>query len=159
VKTIKQIAEEIGVSKQAIHKRLKCEPLASRVNLSTVNRQRASLIDVDAEKLIKEAFEWGDVNRDNRQPSIKTDNLVDVLQRELDAKNRQISDLTEALAAAQRTIESDRQTIESAQRTAEAAQALHAATVKQYLEMDTVKQRDRGFFGRIFGKKENSREA
>ena len=57
-KTIKQIADEIGVSKQAIHQRIKRHPeLKSRLQpfMSTVGG--TVYIAVGGEKIIKSAFE------------------------------------------------------------------------------------------------------
>lgn len=164
MKTIKQIAEELGVSKQAVHKRISREPLASRIRPSTVRRQQTIYIDVHGETLIKEAFEGRTVNDDNRQPSMLDDSLVDVLRRELEVKNRQIeaqaeqiTNLSSTLAAAQQTIKDDRQTLETALQTAAiAAKALSDATVKPHLETDAPKPRERGFLRRIFGKNDET---
>lgn len=55
-KSIKQIADEIGVSKQAIFKKIKREPLSTSLQqfISTVDGRL--MVSVDGEKIIKQAF-------------------------------------------------------------------------------------------------------
>ncbi len=71
-KTIKEIAEEIGVSKQAIMKKRKQEPLASQLAPFTSTISGAIVIEEQGVELIKSAFsqvERGEVVADNRQPN------------------------------------------------------------------------------------------
>ena len=56
MKTIKQISEEIGVSKQAIHQKIKQEPLSSSLQQYISNKGNTLYIDVDGENMIKSAF-------------------------------------------------------------------------------------------------------
>lgn len=121
-KTIKQIADEIGVSKQAVQKRLSREPLCTSVQpyISTVGG--AKYIEVVGERLVKSAFA-----KNNRQPSVDSlsidkndvpidknavDMVVDVLksqietqkialetlQAQLEVKDKQIAQLRAELA-------------------------------------------------------------
>lgn len=55
-KSIKQIADEIGVSKQAIFKKIKREPLSTSLQqfISTIDGRL--MVSVDGEKIIKQAF-------------------------------------------------------------------------------------------------------
>lgn len=73
-KTIKQIADELGVTKQAVQKRLSREPLCTSVQpyISTVGSTK--YIDGDGENLIKSAFQSND-----RQPSDNLKSNVDNL--------------------------------------------------------------------------------
>ena len=140
MKTIRQIADEIGVSKQAVYKRYKgklytaCAPYAHTV-------QGVLYLSEQAETLIKQDF-----LKDNRSNGAHTERsigavqeqsqeagvvavlqaTIDTLQGQLEVKDRQIEQqtqtitrLTDALAAAQQT--------------AAAAQALHAGTIQQQL--------------------------
>ena len=137
MKTIRQIADEIGVSKQAVYKRYKgklhtvCAPYAHTV-------QGVLYLSEQAETLIKQDF-----LKDDRSNGAHTDThtersigavpeqsqedsvvavlqaTIDTLQGQLEVKDRQIEKLTEALVAAQKT--------------AAAAQALHAGTIQQQL--------------------------
>ena len=137
MKTIRQIADEIGVSKQAVYKRYKgklhtvCAPYAH-------TEQGVLYLSEQAETLIKQDF-----LKDDRSIGAHTDThtersngavpeqlqedsvvavlqaTIDTLQGQLEVKDRQIEKLTEALVAAQKT--------------AAAAQALHAGTIQQQL--------------------------
>ena len=129
MKTIRQIADEIGVSKTAVSKQI--ENLGLRSSLRKNGNQFA--IDEHQEALIKQAFfEKTQTEIENQsQTKTQTENhevgdlvcvlqaTIDTLQGQLEVKDRQIAKLTEALVAAQQT--------------AAAAQALHAGTMKQQL--------------------------
>ena len=144
MKTIRQIADEIGVSKQAVFKKIKREPLSTSLQGLTATVDGRLMVEVDGEKLIKQAFsEIAPSTTDNQltgavdglvdAPSTKNAEktaevdgvisvlqaTIDTLQGQLEVKDRQIEKLTEALVAAQKT--------------AAAAQALHAGTIQQQL--------------------------
>ena len=135
-KTIRQIADEIGVSKTAVSKQI--ANLGLRSGLRKNGNQFA--IDEQQEALIKQAFfEKTKTEIENQsQTKTQTENhevgdlvcvlraTIDTLQGQLEVKDRQIEQqaqtiirLTDALAAAQQT--------------AAAAQALHAGTIQQQL--------------------------
>ena len=128
-KTIKQIADEIGVSKTAVRKQI--ANLGLRSSLRKNGNQFA--IDKHEETLILKAFSEKTQTKNANQTQTKTQtanhevsDLVCVLQRTIDTlqgqlaiKDKQIEDLSEAL--------------KSAQQTAAAAQALHAGTMQQQL--------------------------
>lgn len=136
MKTIRQIADEIGVSKTAVNKQI--ANLGLRSGLRKNGNQFA--IDEHQEALIKQAFsEKSQTEIENQsQTKTQTENhevgdlvcvlqaTIDTLQGQLEVKDRQIEQqaqtitrLTDALAAAQHT--------------AVAAQALHAGTIQQQL--------------------------
>jgi biotin operon repressor len=129
MKTIRQIADEIGVSKTAVNKQI--ANLGLRSGLRKNGNQFA--IDEHQEALIKQAFsEKSQTEIENQtQTKTQTENhevsdlvcvlqaTIDTLQGQLEVKDRQIEKLTEALIAAQQT--------------AAAAQALHAGTIQQQL--------------------------
>lgn len=135
-KTIKEIADELGVSKTAVSKQI--ANLGLRSGLRKNGNQFA--IDEHQEALIKQAFsEKSQTEIENQsQTKTQTENhevgdlvcvlqaTIDTLQGQLEVKDRQIEQqaqtitrLTDALAAAQQT--------------AVAAQALHAGTIQQQL--------------------------
>ena len=161
MKTIRQIADEIGVSKTAVNKQI--ANLGLRSGLRKNGNQFA--IDEHQEALIKEAFsEKSQTEIENQsQTKTQTENhevgdlvcvlraTIDTLQGQLEVKDRQIEQqtqtitrLTDALAAAQQT--------------AAAAQALHAGTIQQQLlsgEASTERQsqepeQKRGWFSKLF---------
>ena len=137
MKTIRQIADEIGVSKQAVYKRYKgklhtvCAPYAH-------TEQGVLYLSEQAETIIKQDFlkddryngahtdthterSIGAVPEQSQEDSVVAvlQATIDTLQGQLEVKDRQIEKLTEALVAAQKT--------------AAAAQALHAGTIQQQL--------------------------
>ena len=139
MKTILQIADEIGVSKQAIQKRISREPLRTRVEpyISTVDGTK--YIDDAGERLIVSAY-----SKDNKDASIDNhaidnqklssvevnyvnqfysqlerfntehikllqDNL-DILKCQLDVKDKQIEKLTSAVKEQAESINAERKT-------------------------------------------------
>ena len=158
MKTIRQIADEIGVSKQAVYKRYKgklytvCAPYA--------HTERGVLyLTEQAETLIKQDFLKDDhsigahTERSNGAPLERREDAdvvavlqatIDTLQGQLAVKDRQIERLTEALVAAQQT--------------AAKAQALHAGTIQQQLitgetgadQQGQESDRKRGWFSKLF---------
>lgn len=152
MKTIRQIADEIGVSKTAVNKQI--ANLGLRSGLRKNGNQFA--IDEHQEALIKQAFsEKSQTEIENQtQTKTQTENhevsdlvcvlqaTIDTLQGQLEVKDRQIEKLTEALVAAQQT--------------AAAAQALHAGTIQQQLltgEAGVDQQepeQKRGWFSKLF---------
>ena len=146
-KTIKEIADELGVSKTAVSKQI--ANLGLRSSLRKNGNQFA--IENQQEKLIKMAF------RKNKQREIAGENLVsdeqsqttnanqsqtenhevcdlvcvlqttvDTLQEQLSVKDQQSRDLNARLAECSTALL-------AAQETARAAQALHAGTIQQQL--------------------------
>ena len=146
-KTIKEIADELGVSKTAVSKQI--ANLGLRSSLRKNGNQFA--IENQQEKLIKMAF------RKNKQREIAGENLVsdeqsqttnanqsqtanhevcglvgvlqttvDTLQAQLAVKDVQIRELNARLAECSTALL-------AAQETARAAQALHAGTIQQQL--------------------------
>ena len=94
--TIKQLADEIGVSKTAIRKKI--ENLGLRSSLRKNGNQ--FVIDEKQQSLIKSAFlnETETESQTKTQTGSRTEtetvsDLVSVLKQELDAKNRQIEEL------------------------------------------------------------------
>ena len=148
-KTIKQIADEIGVSKTAVRKQI--ANLGLRSSLRKNGNQFA--IDKHEETLILKAFSEKTQTKNANQTQTKTQtanhevsDLVCVLQRTIDTlqgqlaiKDKQIEDLSEAL--------------KSAQQTAAAAQALHSGTMQQQLlESDTTGEKKKGILHKLFKK-------
>ena len=97
MKTIKQIADELGVSKTAVRKKI--ENLGLRSSLQKNGNQFA--IDENQEKLIKSAFSESETETEtetsSRTETETVSTLVSMLQKELDAKNEQIAHLQKLL--------------------------------------------------------------
>lgn len=96
VKTIKEIAEEIGVSKQAVFKKINRQPLSTKLEGLTSTVDGRLMVSVDGERLIKQAFLQENVHFKcqastktvNHQPSTinqvdgAVDGLVDGFEKE-----------------------------------------------------------------------------
>ena len=174
MKTIRQIADEIGVSKQAVFKKIKREPLSTSLQGLTETVDGRLMVEVDGEKLIKQAFsEIAPSTTTNRltgavdglvdAPSTKNEEkmaevdgvisvlkaTIDTLQGQLEVKDRQIEQQAQ-------TIIRLTDTLAAAQQTAAAAQALHAGTIQQQLltgEAGVDQQepeQKRGWFSKLF---------
>ena len=155
MKTIKQIADEIGVSKTAVRKKI--TPEVKTKFAETVSG--VIYISADGETLIKSAFvsarpqtEFAGVSENQfAEVSGQVSTVVSMLQKELDIKNEQIRELNARLAESNAALV-------AAQQSAQAAQMLHAGTMQQQLadgggdpvEPATPPKR---FFARIFGRK------
>lgn len=135
MKTIREIADEIGVSKQAVFKKIKREPL------STSLRGLTSIVDGQVDGPVDGMIAVLQVT-------------IDTLQGQLEVKDRQIEQQAQTI-----TRLSD--ALVTAQQTAAAAQALHAGTMQQQLlsgEVGADQQQPepgpwqkRGWFSRLFG--------
>ena len=167
MKTIRQIADEIGVSKQAVYKRYKgklhtvCAPY-------THTEQGVLYLSEQAETLIKQDF-----LKDDRSNGAHTERsigavpeqsqeagvvavlqaTIDTLQGQLEVKDRQIEELNARLAEVSAALL-------AAQQTAAAALALHAGTIQQQLltgeagadQQGQEPEQKRGWFSKLFGK-------
>ena len=171
-KTLRQIAEELGVSKQTVYKRYKgklhtvCAPYAH-------TEQGVLYIEEQGETLIKQDFLQNDrsigahtdahTERSNgaaqEQPQDSgivavLQTTIDTLQGQLAVKDKQIEELNARLAEVSSALV-------TAQQTAAAAQALHAGTMHQQLlsgksgadqpERETEPVQKRSWFSRFFG--------
>lgn len=130
-KTIKQIADEIGISKQQVYRYIK----SSHIN-EAHQRNGVMYYDEAVEAIIKSHFEKkttsSEVHHEAHQAAsseVVNEAVITLLKQELETKNKQIFDLTEALTKAH-------ELIATAQQTASAAQALHAGTIQQQLITD-----------------------
>jgi len=157
MKTIKQIADEIGVSKTAVRKHLTDE-----VKTKFAETVSGTIYISDAgEMLIKSAFE-----RKLPQTKFAADSanlfavvspevsaLVSMLQGELEIKNEQIRELNERLS--ETTV-----ALVAAQQTAQAAQMLHAGTIQKQLTDgggdSTESDSPGGIIARLFKKKRSN---
>ena len=77
MKTIRQIADEIGVSKQAVFKKIKREPLSTSLQGLTATVDGRLMVEVDGEKLIKQAFSEIAPSTTDNQLTGTVDGLVD----------------------------------------------------------------------------------
>jgi len=148
MKTIKQLAEELGVSKQSLQKRITRNPLKQDIEpyISIVNGTK--YIDDNGEKIIKDVYthtiDMSIPVSIDKQASVSIDTGMDkgvymsiddnniyhislkTLTKQLEVKDKQIADLSQSnkeLTAA----------LENATASLKAAQALHAGTMQAQL--------------------------
>jgi len=163
MKTILQIAKEIGVSKQAVRKRITREPIYTRIQqyLSTVDG--TMYIDVGGETLIKSAYQK------NEQQSVPTDlptnketigenvysdvysvlkETVDTLRSELEFKNKQLEVKDRQIEELNATIRIQAESI-NADRKNELAETIIDGT--KLIESNTPEKKVK-FFSRIFSR-------
>lgn len=181
-KTIKQIADELGISKQAVFKRI--DNLGLRPKLMKIDNQL--MVEKEQEKMIKSAFS-------EKQPSTKpstslqlgtvNDAVVDVLlnqseilKNELKIKNKQIEELNKRLEENHKLLDQQQklhamaeqkiQLLEHREPTETENTSEQMNILKEQLEREKKeqlneieklkneleKEKNKGFFARLFGK-------
>ena len=133
MKTIAQIANEIGVSKQAVQKRISREPLYTKIQpyISTIHGTKY-IVDI-GEILIKSAygenvFTGASIDiADNQPPDVHSKSIdyvsqvnselikllrgqLEMKDRQLEARDKQIEELTKAISCQAESINADRKT-------------------------------------------------
>lgn len=161
MKTIKQIADELGVSKTAVRKKI-TETIRTQFAETIGN---TIYINETGINLIKSTFNTPNGNQNANQvsgnqtetvsdslhqvsDSEQVYKLIDMLQKELEIKNKQIDDLnnrleevTAALTTAQRTIVNE--------------QTLHAGTIQKQLTDGTQPEQKESLLKRLFKNKKD----
>lgn len=102
-KTIKQIAEEIGVSKQAVHQKIKKEPLSTSLKPFTSTVDGVVYISIDGQKLVKSAFNSNqrqqvdvneastvDVNIESKIDGQVDTKIIDILNKTIETLQQQL---------------------------------------------------------------------
>ena len=179
-KTIKQIADELGVSKQAVQKRLSREPLYTSIQPYVYTQNGVKYIEVVGENLIKSAFSKSGVDKTdnlsidmgidkNGTLSIDKSDLytpmievlqatIDTLQGQLATKDEQIRVLQEQIMSLQTELERERQHAREQSDKfavlADQAQQLNAADKKSLMLMENKEnERKLSFWERRAAKK------
>jgi predicted transcriptional regulator len=165
MKTIAQIAREIGVSKQAVHKRINKEPLKSSLQGLMETIDNALHINIDGEKLILSAFNGNLVDEllikvDEQPTNIDepTTELIRALKDQITTLNAQNKDLRQQLneerSHSRKQSNEILQLAQQGQKLAENAQTLHALeNVKPQQLANSNKKK--GLFNKIFSRSEN----
>lgn len=126
--TVQQFADAAGISKQAVYKALnnKLMPYVQLVDGKKMLKNKAlrEIYGVEVEQ---------PDNPSLNNPSQPMDALIAMLQKELDAKNEQISAQQKQLEAKDRQIEQLTSALDHTTSSLQAAQALHAGTMQQQL--------------------------
>lgn len=166
-KTIKEIADELGVDKQKVYRYIKKNRI-NEVHHEALQKNSVKQYDEAAETLIKQGILQESVSsealHEAHQKHINeavfdtvSDAVIDMLRKELEIKNEQIRELNSRLAESNAALV-------AAQQTAQAAQALHAGMLQQQLTSGTDQSEPRvdepkkqGWFGRWFRGSERTR--
>lgn len=136
-KTIKQIADELGVSKQAVQKRMSREPLYTKIQPYIATVAGMKYIADIGEKLIKATF----LPEEPATASIPTGidkndpvyTLMSILQTELESNRAELATKNQQIAELNARLADTTAALMTAQQTAQAAQALHAGTLRKQL--------------------------
>ena len=136
-KTIKEIADELGVSKTAVSKQI--ANLGLRSSLRKNGNQFA--IEKEQETLIKSAFSQKQSQTkianqvsDFANQSETSLRLVSMLQHELEIKNRELEIKNKQIEELNARLAEVTSALTTAQQTAQAAHALHAGMIQQQLK-------------------------
>lgn len=146
--TIKEVADSLGISRQAVYSKLDKEfkPYLTvqngknLLNRAVLQNKKEKEVLIEVDKNIQSIVNL--LDKQNEQ-----------LRKELDIKNEQIKELNARLAETTAALV-------TAQQTAQAAQALHAGTIRQQIESGGVDPtmpnetppKKQGFFARVFRK-------
>jgi len=138
MKTIRTLAGEIGVTKQAIFQKMKKEPLATALNELTTKVGGIVYVYPEGEGMIKEQFHKmqpmqpvftiGHVESDGAGGNMFKEQL-DRKDRQLDALNLHISIKDKQIKALHKQIEELNKALVISQEQTKAAQTLHAADI------------------------------
>jgi predicted transcriptional regulator len=141
-KTIKQIADEIGVSKQKVYRYIKANHINEAHQRSGVMYYDESASSIIKQGLIKDTASSEAHHEAHQAASNEAVNekVLNLFKQELEIKNEQIKDLNNRLSEISSALV-------MAQQTAATAQALHAGTIQQQLITDgTVAGEDKPTF-------------
>jgi len=143
MKTILQIAKEIGVSKQAVYKRFKGK-LYTEIFPYIHTKDGTTYILEQGEDIIKIDFSrdnnpfygtYTEPHTEHKQDTL-TDTLILMLQKELERKNKQIEELTEIVKTQAASIN-----------------AAHHNELAETIIPKLESEKKKGFISRIFKKK------
>lgn len=148
MKTIKQLAAELGCSKTAVMQKLEAADLKKQLH----KQGNRFLVDEQTEKKLVQLFNSvKEVQPQTQNANGVNDKIIEMLQAELTTKNKQIEKLQEIIERQQADISNLTLAVQE-------SHSLHAATMYQLQETaDTEKQEaptetasPRGLFSRIF---------
>lgn len=145
MKTIKQIADELGVDKQKIYRYIRKNHI-NEVHHEAHQNNKVKYYDEVAEKLIKQAFQAettsSEVHHEAHHEVLQTtsndavDVVIEMLRKELEIKNQQIKELNERLAESQRLLNQQQQ--------------LNAVSEQKLLQSEDKKESS-SFWTKLFG--------
>lgn len=155
--TIKQLAEEIGVSKTAITKKItpemKTKYFAKNGNRFVINENGQKAIKVLFDKEFKEKSKTE--NENQTETETKTDNreVFDLLKEELHKKDDYLKEKDKQIEQLQKLVEQQQiLTLQANQK----VERLEMEKEEQEDLLEKKKEKSRGFFARFFNNKEKN---
>ncbi|EIP8213545.1 DUF536 domain-containing protein [Listeria monocytogenes] len=155
--TIKQLAEEIGVSKTAITKKItpemKIKYFAKNGNRFVINENGQKAIKVLFDKEFKEKSKTK--NENQKETETKTDNreVFDLLKEELHKKDDYLKEKDKQIEQLQKLVEQQQiLTLQANQK----VERLEMEKEDQDDSLENKKEKSRGFFARFFNNKEKN---
>lgn len=162
MKTIREIADELGVDKQKVYRFIKQNRI-SEAHHEALQRSGVKYYDEAAETLIRQGLSANGASNEahyeahqNRINEAVFDAVIEMLQKELELKNEQIRELNARLSEYSAALV-------AAQQPAQATPVLHTGTIQQHLTeaIDQAPERPKeavgesaekkGWFSRLFG--------
>ena len=131
--TIKEIADTVGVSKTAVRKKIE------KLGLQTKLLKNGNKITIDEEtaKQVIKAFDKQTGSETQTRFANQNENelskVIEILQAELESKNKQLESKDQQLASKDRQIEDLTRALENTTASLQAEQALHAGTMQKQL--------------------------
>lgn len=165
MKTIKQIADDIGVSKQAVFYRIKKPPLSNALQPFMTNENGILTISLDGETLIKQAFDneavktFGDKEPSNtvKDPSKESTSFdseiiqmlkenMAVLQKQLETKDKLIEDQQQTIKELNITVRIQAESINAAHHNELAETLIDSQATTPELPATEKKEKQRPFW-------------
>ena len=129
MKTVRQLADDLGVSKTAVMKQI--ENLGLHSSLRKNGNQ--FVIDEAQETLIKQAFSPQSKTKQTKTENLPGFDIVSVLQKTIDTLQGQLEVKDQQLLEKDKQITSLSAALENTTKALQAAQALHAGTIQAQL--------------------------
>jgi len=155
MKTIKTLAGEIGVTKQAVFQKMKKEPLASGLNNLTTRVGGVVYVYPEGEGMIKEQFH--NMRRIFAIPPASIDTDDDYLYQQLDRKDRQLEALNLHISVKDKQIEGLLKQIEELNTALATAQSLHASDIQRETMEKSMMNQQNNTKSSKFRRKEKSK--
>ncbi len=132
-KTIKQIADELGVSKTAVRQKIANLGLSDKTQ--TIGNR--IMVTEKQENLVKSTFSQNESQTENRKPVCEKSESFRLVSDMLEMMNRQLEEKDRQLAEKDKQIERLTAALENTTDGLKAAQALHAGTIQQQLTSES----------------------
>ena len=104
MKTVREVAEELNISRQAVYSKLTVQFKENFISIRKINNRDTLVIDKDGIEELKEKMDnldsQADKKIDNQLIELLNKN-IDILQKQLEVKDQQIIELNERLREAQ----------------------------------------------------------